>query len=235
MSQLTGNERAIYVHTVFNRIAKHYNLMNRLMTAGQDIRWRKETVRRAKPTVGAYILDLGTGTGELAREALIQQPALRVVAADFNLKMMLVGQKYGSLRWTNADALYLPFPNNSFDAVVSGFLMRNVGSLTHALMEQHRILKENGRIVILETTRPRLSIFTPFIWIYMHFVIPLIGSMIAGNREAYRYLPASSESFLYAEELADQMSTAGFQNVSYRRLMFGTIAIHWGEKDHSGG
>jgi len=108
-----------------------------------------------------------------------------------------------------------------------------VGSLTHALMEQYRILKENGRIVILETTRPRLSIFTPLVWIYMHFVIPLIGSMIAGDREAYRYLPASSEAFLYAEELADQMSTIGFQKVGYRRLMIGTIAIHWGEKVHS--
>jgi demethylmenaquinone methyltransferase/2-methoxy-6-polyprenyl-1,4-benzoquinol methylase len=209
--------------------------MNRLMTAGQDVHLRQETVRLAKPTVGAYILDLGTGTGDLAREALLQQPAIRVVASDFNLEMMLVGQKYGSLPWTNADALHLPFPDNSFNAVVSGFLMRNVGSLTHALMEQYRILKENGRIVILETTRPRLSIFTPLVWIYMHFVIPLIGSMIAGDREAYRYLPASSEAFLYAEELADQMSTIGFQKVGYRRLMIGTIAIHWGEKVHSDG
>ena len=95
MSQLTGNERAIYVHNVFNRIAKHYDLMNRLMTAGQDIRWRKEAIRRAKLSSGDHILDLGTGTGDLAREALRQQAAICIVATDFNLEMMLVGQKYG--------------------------------------------------------------------------------------------------------------------------------------------
>jgi demethylmenaquinone methyltransferase/2-methoxy-6-polyprenyl-1,4-benzoquinol methylase len=235
MSQLTGDERASYVHSVFSRIAKRYNLMNRLMTAGQDIRWRRETIRRAKLTPSAYLLDLGTGTGDLTREALRQQPTIRVVAADFNLEMMHAGQKSDSLPWMNADALHLPFPDKSFDAVVSGFLMRNVGSLTFALIEQYRILKKSGRIVILETTRPRGSIFTPLIWIYMHLLIPLIGGMVSGDREAYGYLPASSESFLYAEELADQMSSVGFYKVGYRRLMFGTIAIHWGEKDQSAG
>ena len=235
MSQLTGDERASYVHNVFSRIAKRYDLMNRLMTAGQDIRWRRETIRRARLTPSAYLLDLGAGTGDLAREALRQQPVIRLVAADFNLEMMHAGQKSGSLPWMNADALHLPFPDKSFDAVVSGFLMRNVGSLTFALMEQYRILKQGGRIVILETTRPRVSIFTPLIWIYMHLLIPLIGGMVSGDREAYRYLPASSESFLYAEELADQISSVGFCKVGCRRLMFGTIAIHWGEKDQSAG
>jgi demethylmenaquinone methyltransferase/2-methoxy-6-polyprenyl-1,4-benzoquinol methylase len=233
VSQLSGDERASYVHGVFSRIAKRYNLMNRLMTAGQDIRWRRETIRRARLTPGAHLLDIGTGTGDLAREALRQHPDIVVVAADFNLAMMLVEQKSSPLPWTNTDALHLPFPDKSFDAIVSGFLMRNVGDLTVALKEQFRILKEGGRMVILETTRPRTSVFTPFIWIHMHLVIPLIGGLVSGDRGAYRYLPASSESFLYAEDLADKMSSIGFCNVGYRRLMLGTIAIHWGEKDQS--
>jgi demethylmenaquinone methyltransferase / 2-methoxy-6-polyprenyl-1,4-benzoquinol methylase len=232
MSQLTGDERATYVQDVFTRIAKRYDIMNRLITGGQDLRWRKEAIRRAGLFPSARLLDLGTGTGDLARAALKSQPAINLIAADFNLDMMLVGKKGGSLPWLNADALQLPFPVGSFDAIVSGFLMRNVGNLDVALGEQYRILKPGGRIVILETTHPRLTIFTPFIWLYMHLVIPLFGGLISGNREAYRYLPASSESFLNAEELADRMSSAGFWEVGFRRLMFGTVAIHWGEKDH---
>ncbi len=231
MSQLTGDERASYVHNVFTSIAKRYNLMNQLMTAGQDIRWRREAVQRLKLSPGDLLLDLGAGTGDLGREALHQQPAIHLVAADFNLEMMRAGQTSGSLPWINADALQIPFPDRSFDAVVSGFLMRNVGDLNGALIEQYRILKPGGRIIILETTRPRLSFFTPFVWIHMHFVIPLIGRLVSGNGEAYHYLPASSESFLDAEELAGRMVSAGFIKVGYRRRMAGTIAIHWGGKD----
>jgi demethylmenaquinone methyltransferase / 2-methoxy-6-polyprenyl-1,4-benzoquinol methylase len=230
MSQFTGDERANYVHNVFTRIATHYNLMNRLMTAGQDIRWRKEAIRRLRLSPGVRLLDLGTGTGDLGREALHQQPSIRLIAADFNLGMIFAGGASGPLPWINADALHLPFPDQSFETVVSGFLMRSVGSLACALAEQYRILKPGGRMVILETTRPRASIFTPFVWFHMHFIIPWIGRLVSSDREAYRYLPASSESFLYAEELAEQMASAGFKNVGFRRRMFGTIAIHWGEK-----
>jgi demethylmenaquinone methyltransferase/2-methoxy-6-polyprenyl-1,4-benzoquinol methylase len=230
MSQLTGDERANYVHNIFSRIARRYDLMNRLMTAGRDRKWRREAIQHAKLIPGARLLDLGAGTGDLGREALSQQPDLRLVAVDFNLEMMLAGQKSGPLPWMKADALHLPFPDESFDTVVSGFLMRNVGNLTLALQEQYRILKANGRLVILETTRPHSGIFTPFVWAHMHLIIPLIGSLVSGEGAAYLYLPASSESFLYAEELADQMVSAGFHKVGYLRRMFGTIAIHWGEK-----
>ena len=230
MSQLTGDERANYVHHVFSRIAKRYNLMNRLMTAGQDVRWRREAIRRLGLSPGMRLLDLGAGTGDLGREALRQQPGIRLVAADFNLEMMFAGQASGPLPWLNADAQRLPFSDQAFEAVVSGFLMRNVGSLAAALTEQYRILKPGGRIVILETTRPRAGIFTPFVKFHMHFIIPWIGGVISGDREAYRYLPASSESFLAAEELAEQMAAAGFRQVSFHRRMFGTIAIHWGLK-----
>jgi demethylmenaquinone methyltransferase / 2-methoxy-6-polyprenyl-1,4-benzoquinol methylase len=232
MSQLTGDERARYVHNVFGQIAKHYDLMNRLMTFGQDIRWRKETVQRARLIPGARLLDLGAGTGDLGRAALRQQPGIRLVAADFSLEMIHAGQDSGPLSWIAADALHLPFPGNCFDAVVSGFLMRNVGSQYQALVEQFRILLEDGYIAILETTRPRSGVLRPLVWIHMHVLIPLIGRLVSGNPEAYRYLPDSSEAFLSADKLAEEMASAGFVGVGYRRLMFGTIAIHWGKKGH---
>ncbi len=177
------------------------------------------------------LLDLGAGTGDLGREALHQQPGIRLVAADFSLEMMLAGQATGLLPWLNADALRLPFADNTFDAVVSGFLMRNVGNLDSALREQVRLLKPGGRIAILETTRPHPGIFTPFVRVHMRLVIPWIGGLASGDREAYRYLPASSESFLDAEELAGRMASAGFRKVGFHRRMAGTIAIHWGEKE----
>jgi len=230
MSQLTGEERARYVHGVFARVARRYNLMNRLMTAGQDLRWRREAIQRLGLQPGEHLLDLGAGTGDLGREALRQQPDTRLVAADFSLAMLQAGATSGRLPWLNTDALRLPFPDGSFEAVVSGFLMRNVGSLESALAEQYRVLKPGGRIVILETTRPHSGLLSPFVRFHMRVVIPLIGSLVSGNREAYRYLPASSEAFLSAEELAGRMAAAGFQKVGFQRRMVGTIAIHWGEK-----
>src|ERR1041384_3039687 len=123
MTYLTGKERATYIQNMFTRIAKRYDLINRLMTGGQDVRWRKQVVERARLNRTSRLLDLGTGTGDLAREALIQFPQARVIAADFTLEMMRVGQKRGPLNFSSADALRLPFDHLSFDAVVSGFLM----------------------------------------------------------------------------------------------------------------
>jgi len=216
---------------MFGRIARRYNLMNRLMTGGQDIRWRRETIRRLRLRPGERLLDLGAGTGDLGREALRQQPGIQLVAADFSLAMLQAGGESGRLPWLNADALHLPFPEGSFEAVVSGFLMRNVGNLEAALAEQYRVLKPGGRMLILETTRPGSGILSPFVRFHMRYFIPWIGSLVSGNREAYRYLPDSSESFLSAEELAGRMALAGFQNVGFQRRMAGTIAIHWGEKN----
>src|SRR5919198_175473 len=147
MTQLTGKERASYVQDMFTQIAKRYDLMNRLMTGGQDVRWRKQVIQLAGLKDNSFLLDLGTGTGDLAREALTQFPQARVIAADFTLEMMRVGQKRGSLNFSSADALRLPFDHLSFDAVVSGFLMRNVIDLQAALKEQHRVLRKGGRIV----------------------------------------------------------------------------------------
>lgn len=230
MTQLTGQERAQYVQSMFTKIAHRYDLMNRLMTGGQDVRWRKEVIQLAKLRPNASLLDLGTGTGDLAREALTQFPKLRVTAADFTLEMMRVGKKAGSLDFSSADALNLPFKDKIFDAVTSGFLMRNVTDIQQALKEQHRVIKPGGRIVILDTTKPKKNLLSPFIKFHMHVIIPAIGGMLSGMRDAYEYLPDTTENFLTAEELTVRMVAVGFRRVQFKRFMFGTIAIHWGEK-----
>jgi len=237
MANLTGNERARYVQGMFSRIAAHYDLMNRIMTFGQDRRWRQIVIQRANlPSGRSLLLDLGGGTGDLGFEALQQNPDTIPVEADFTLEMMRIGQQRTRnqsaqpLFWAAADALSLPFPENAFDAVVSGFLMRNVIDTFPALREQHRVLKPGGHIVILDTTRPRQSIITPLVRFHMHTIIPFLGRLIAKQPEAYTYLPDSSEAFLSAEKMAAQMAAAGFKSIAFQRLNFGTIAIHWGVK-----
>ena len=233
MAHLTGTERARYVQGMFSRIARRYDLMNRLMTAGQDVRWRREVVRRTGIPESGRLLDLGAGTGDLAWETRRQHPGSQPVAADFTLEMMRVGKSrpnFPSLDWSAADALHLPFLTETFDAVISGFLLRNVVDVPQALSEQYRVLKPGGRVVVLDTTQPTRNLLSPLINFHLHVIIPFLGRIVAGASEAYTYLPESTEVFLQAEQLAAYFNQAGFKEVGFRRLMFRTVAIHWGRK-----
>ncbi len=227
-----ARERAASIQAMFQRIAPRYDLMNRLMTGGQDVRWRRQVIQIAAVPPGGRLLDLGAGTGDLSREALRQFPGCHPVSTDFTLGMMQAGQRQPgpALHWSCADALSLPFPDASFDAIVSGFLLRNVVDLPRALREQYRVLKPGGRMVALDTTRPQRSLLSPFIRFHMHRVIPLLGSLLTGAHDAYTYLPETSEHFLPAEDLLALIAAAGFRQPGFRRLMFGTVAIHWGIK-----
>jgi demethylmenaquinone methyltransferase/2-methoxy-6-polyprenyl-1,4-benzoquinol methylase len=132
--------------------------------------------------------------------------------------------------WVGSDALELPFPKGSFDAVASGFLIRNVVDLPRVLGEQYRVLRPGGRIVCLDTTPPPDGWLRPLITFHMHTVIPALGGLITGHRDAYAYLSGSTDNFLPAEVLAEKMRAAGFHHVGFQRLMFQTVALHWGVK-----
>ena len=235
MAGLKGQERANYVQEMFGRIAGRYNIMNRIMTFGQDMSWRRFVVKQAKlPTKGA-LLDLATGTGDIAFEAKESHPDAHVIGADFALPMMFVGQnepRGKTIDWSAADALNLPFPNARFDAVVSGYLMRNVIDIPKALKEQARVLKNGGRIVILDTAPPPSNILKPFILIHMNYVIPILGRLIGGQAaaDAYKYLPESTQAFKTAPELVELLKQAGYQNIGFKLVMLGTQMIVWGEK-----
>jgi demethylmenaquinone methyltransferase / 2-methoxy-6-polyprenyl-1,4-benzoquinol methylase len=233
--QLQGKDKSAYVQDMFGRIAERYNLMNRLMTAGQDQKWRRFVVKKAQLPPEGVLLDLATGTGDIAFEALKAQPSVQVIGADFALPMMIVGRRIApqyDVGWLGADALYLPFRDQVFDAVVSGYLVRNVTDIGQTLREQMRILKPGGHIVILDSSPPPQNLLRPFILFYLKYMIPLLGRIISGKQgaDAYRYLPESTQAFKTPDELAALMREAGYIAVEYRTFMFGTIAVHWGQK-----
>lgn len=234
MSELRGEARAAYVQRMFGRIAHRYDLMNRLMTLGQDVRWRRELIDRLELSPDSVVLDLGAGTGDIALEAIKRCPDATVIASDFTAEMVLVGRERPGgekIDWVIADAMHLPFASGQADAVVSGFLLRNVPDMGRTLTEQHRVLKAGGRAASLDTSPPRDNWLRPFLQFHLHMVIPLLGRLIAGDSEAYTYLPDSTEQFLTAESLAERFQQAGFQAVSFVRRMLGTIGIHWGERN----
>jgi demethylmenaquinone methyltransferase / 2-methoxy-6-polyprenyl-1,4-benzoquinol methylase len=183
-------------------------------------------------------LDLGSGTGDLVRTALKQESSIHAFAADFTLTMMRIGKQrqsdgvqHGlSIRWVGADAAYVPFDENTFDAVVSGFLLRNVIDLQKCLAEQFRVLKPGGLCVALDTSPPPKNILRPILEFHLHKVIPTLGRLIANQADAYHYLPETTEGFLRPEQLAERFETTGFESISFERRMFGTIAILWGCK-----
>jgi demethylmenaquinone methyltransferase/2-methoxy-6-polyprenyl-1,4-benzoquinol methylase len=233
MTHLSGQERARYVQGMFARIAGRYDLMNRLMTAGQDVRWRRRVIQLARLPAAGRLLDIATGTGDIAHEALKQQPGTQAVAGDFTVEMMLAGKgnpEHSSILWVGADTLLLPFPENTFDAVTSGFLMRNVIDVPGAFREQIRVTRPGGRVVVLESSPPKDNLLRPFIRLYLNHIIPALGKVIAGDSEAYRYLPDSTQQFQEPEALAALMRKAGLVDVGFDLFMFGTVAIHAGRK-----
>lgn len=234
MAHLTGQERARYVQGMFARISGRYDLMNRLMTGGQDIRWRRYVIEQAHLPRSGRLLDIATGTGDIALEGLRQQPGIQAVGGDFTIEMMQAGRRNPerqAIQWTVADTLALPFADNSFDAVTSGFLMRNVIDVAGAFREQLRVTRPGGYVVVLESSPPKKNWLGPFIRIHLNYVIPALGWLITGESEAYRYLPDTTQRFQTPEVLAQTMNQVGFGNVSYKLFMFGTIAIHVGQKE----
>lgn len=238
MTFISPTEKYHYVNDMFARIAPRYDLMNRIMTGGRDKRWRQLLIQKLELPPQAKLLDIATGTGDIAFEGLRQHPDLKqVVGADFTLPMMAVGQhrfpklpQRHRLSWNGADALRLPFPDSCFDGVVSGFLMRNVTEIHQAVMEQVRVCKSGGRIGILEIPRPADSLLGQLFRLYFHNVVPTIGGLISGQPDAYTYLPNSADAFLRPKELKQVMEQAGLKHVQFTMLMFGTVALHIGLK-----
>lgn len=224
--------RPRYVRAMFAGTARRYDLMNRLMTFGRDRAWRRLVVQACALPPGGRLLDVATGTGDIALEALRLRPDVHVVGADFTHEMMRIAQakdRDGRIPFVEADALHLPFADHTFDAACSGFLMRNVVDVAAAFAEQRRVVRPGGRVVCLEITRPATPIWRDLFRLYFFHFVPRIMALASSHRRAYAYLPASTLTFPRPPELKAIMEQVGLRHVTYRILMLGTIAIHVGE------
>ena len=222
------------VREMFGRIVPRYDLMNRVMSGGFDRRWRRLAAAAAEP-LNCRVLDIGTGTGDLARE-LRRQGARQVVGGDFTRPMLLAARDKPALArddgvvWVQADALHLPFPDASFDAVTSGFVLRNLHDLPAGLSEMLRVLTPGGRLVALDITHPPAGAMGSVLQAGFQRVVTPIAGLLSGDRDAYRYLPSSLEGFPTAESLEQLLREAGAAHASHRRLGGGSVALHSARK-----
>jgi demethylmenaquinone methyltransferase / 2-methoxy-6-polyprenyl-1,4-benzoquinol methylase len=220
----TGRLAPDAVRAMFDRIAPVYDLMNRLMTAGLDRRWRSLTARLVVHP-GDRVLDACCGTGDLALAAT--RAGGRVTGLDFSEPMLdRARRKSATVEWVQGDLLRLPFEDGTFDAATVGFGVRNVSDLHRALSELRRVLRPGGRVGILEITRPR-GLLAPFYRVWFDGLVPLLGRFLPGG-SAYTYLPASVRRFPGPEEFAELLTQVGFRNIRYRLLAGGIVAIHVG-------
>lgn len=219
------------IRVLFTRIARHYDLVNRVIALGQDQRWRRAALACTDLPPEGKLLDVAAGTGDLAMLARRLPEAPWVVASDLTPAMLRLAQaKASPLPLAVSDGLALSFPDNTFDAVTSGFMMRNVPSVLEAFGEQVRVVKPGGKVVCLEITWPRYFPMSRLFKIYFYGLPPLVGRLVAGEDEPYRYLPRSVKQFLAPPALAEVMVRAGLHDVSWRTMMLGTVAIHVGTK-----
>ncbi len=228
--------RAAYVEDMFGLIAPRYDLLNRIMTGARDRRWRAVAVSETRLKPGGRALDVATGTGDLAFAlARVVGPTGRVVGIDFSDPMLDVARHKAydapaAPEFRRADALDLPFDDGSFDAVTIGFGLRNVTDVPRALSEMRRVLRPGGRMACLEVTKPRVPLLAAGFYAYFDNLVPVIGAVFNGAREAYTYLPTSLRYFPDAPELRRLMLEAGFAHAHMRLLNLGTIAVHVGRK-----
>jgi demethylmenaquinone methyltransferase / 2-methoxy-6-polyprenyl-1,4-benzoquinol methylase len=225
VSHESGTLPAEGVRSMFDRIAPVYDVMNRVMTVGLDQRWRRLTVQETV-SAGDRVLDACCGTGDLAVAAR-RAGAGEVVGLDFSEPMLeRARRKDATVEWIQGDLLDLPFEDASFDAATVGFGVRNVADLEGGLAELRRVLRPGGRLGILEITKPKGPLRL-FYKLWFDVLIPLAGKILPGGK-AYTYLPASVRRFPGPMELAELMRAHGFEDVRFRRLAGGIVALHVG-------
>ena len=220
---------------MFASIAPRYDVANRVLTAGVDESWRRRAVRElAVPGAGA-VLDLCTGTGDLAFHLARSNAQLRITAVDFCGPMLDAARgragredAHQQITFVEADVLSLPFAAGAFDGATMGFSMRNVVDITATLREIRRVLRPGARFVNLDVSKPKSPAVRRAFQLYFYGVVPLVGGIVGGSRAAYRYLPQSLTNYPDAQTLAGRFEDAGFTSVRVIRLGFGAIAIHVG-------
>ena len=228
----SAEDHARRVREMFAKISPRYDLLNHLLSANIDLRWRRRVVRKLKPllTKDARVLDVGCGTGDLSIE-LFEKTAAQVTGLDFCRPMLTLAQaKAPRLAFIEGDALRLPFADASFEGLTIGFALRNLASVEDGLSELLRVLKPNGVVAILEFSEPVSGLFRRLVGFYNRNLLPRIGGLLSGSRGAYEYLPDSISRFPNQETLAGMMRAAGFEDVRFENLSGGIAALHTGRR-----
>ena len=229
-TEARARERNRQIQAMFGRIVPRYDRMNRIMSFGMDGGWRGRAIEAAEPQ-GKRVLDLGTGTGDLARE-LMRASAALVCGADFAPEMLRAASHRfvdaGRCAWIAADGHRLPFADGSFDVVTNAFVLRNLVHLPLVFQELARVLRPGGRVVCLDMTPVPAGIFSMVFGLYFNRIMPPIAGLLSGDRAAYRYLSNSLAGFPNADALSVMLRDAGFREVRYHRLGGGTVALHIG-------
>lgn len=230
-------EKAGMVHGVFSRVASRYDVMNDLMSGGIHRLWKDAMMDWLAPRPGQRLLDVAGGTGDVAFRFLKRAPGATAVVCDMTEPMLAEGRKRAeaeqlaaALDWVVGDAMALPFPSNSFDTYTISFGIRNVTRIPDALAEAYRVLKPGGRLMVLEFSRIPNDLMQKVYDLYSFNVIPVMGQIVAGDRDSYQYLVESIRKFPDQETFAGMIRQAGFAQVKYRNLTMGIAALHSGWK-----
>ena len=238
MAHLRGQERARYVSRMFARISRRYDLLNAVMTAGRHHAWRRMAVDMSLDGLAGPALDVATGTGDFALDLAGRPAVSHVVGLDYSHEMLSIATRKAQRRGLSnrvsllaGDAHSLPFADEQFICATVGFGIRNFIDVPAALRELARVVRPGGRVTTLEIVRvegrgPVARLFP----LYFRHVTPSLGALLAGDREAYTYLPESVQSFHSAVEIASMMEDAGLRNVTFRALALGSVAIHVGHR-----
>ncbi|MBI2862068.1 MAG: ubiquinone/menaquinone biosynthesis methyltransferase [Chloroflexi bacterium] len=236
-AKLTGERKARYVQRMFASFVDRYDLSNRVISFGQDQRWRAIAVQLAEVAPGGTVLDVATGTGELLFRMATASWPRRALGVDFCAPMLTAAamkaasfDHQSEIAFSLADGLALPFADETFDAVTMAFANRNVADIELALREFYRVTRPRRRVVLLDFVWPRHRFIEPLFRLYVLGVIPWLGLALTGQREAFDYLGASIRLVQQPEELAAMMRSIGFRDVFFRLLNFGSVAIHVGVK-----
>lgn len=223
------------ISQMFSDISTRYDFMNHLLSFGLDIIWRKKLVNLAEIKYGYSILDIATGTGDVAIEFAKQVENIQVTGVDFSTSMLQIAkQKVDAIKKTKiihfqfGDALNLPFKENTFDVVTMAFGIRNVENYKKGLKEMHRVTKKGGQVLILEFSKPN-DFIAPFYWFYLQLVIPFLGAIFS-KREAYYYLSSSIKRFVKTVNIATDMQSLGYVDIKQVRITLGIVSIYIGKK-----
>lgn len=230
-------EKAGMVHGVFTRVASRYDIMNDLMSGGVHRIWKDAMMDWLAPRPGQRLLDVAGGTGDVAFRFLKRAPSARAVVCDMTESMLVAGRQRAeadhlaeNLDWVVGDAMALPFDSNSFDVYTISFGIRNVTRIPDALREAYRVLRPGGRLVVLEFSHIPNDLMQKAYDVYSFNVIPVMGQIVAGDRDSYQYLVESIRKFPDQETFAGMIREAGFDQVKYRNLTLGIAALHSGWK-----